>query len=111
LEKYRIIGASVLLAAGRELPALPRILASHALIHTAEGEFFRDAFRRACAKLDVPLYAVRERELAVVAPAAWQQRISEVGKEIGPPWTQDQKLAALGACLVLSDGVQKVTTR
>jgi hypothetical protein len=111
LEKYRIIGASLLLAAGRELPALPRILASHALIHTAEGEFFRDAFRHACARLDVALHAVRERDLADLAPAAWQRRISEIGREIGPPWTQDQKLAALGACLVLGDAVQKVTTR
>jgi hypothetical protein len=111
LERHRITAASLLLAAGRELPALPRILASHALIHTAEGEFFRDAFRHACASLDVPLRGVRERELAVVAPAAWQRRISEIGKEIGPPWTQDEKLAALSACLMLGDGVQKVTTR
>src|ERR1700722_15523034 len=35
----------ILLAAGRNLPALPNILASHPLIHTAEGEFFRQSFR------------------------------------------------------------------
>jgi hypothetical protein len=111
LEKYRITGVSLLLAAGRELPALPRILASHALIHTAEGEFFRDAFRRACAELNVTLHGIRERELGVLAPTTWQRRISEIGKEIGPPWTADQKLAALGACLALDSRVQKVTTR
>src|ERR1700719_3212255 len=42
---YRIVGAAVLLASGRPLPSLGKILASHPLIHTAEGEFFRDAVR------------------------------------------------------------------
>jgi hypothetical protein len=28
-------------------------------------------------------------------------RISELGKLLGPPWTQDEKLAALAAALVL----------
>src|SRR5579862_7459848 len=36
---------AILMAGGRALPALPKILASHPLIHTAEGEFFRQAFR------------------------------------------------------------------
>jgi len=107
---HYIIGATILLAAGRELPALPKILASHALIHTAEGEFFRRALRAACTNLNVPIRAVREREIAALTPAAWQRRISEIGKEVGPPWTQDQKLSALSACLWLDGAVQKVTT-
>jgi len=109
VERHPLIGATLLLASGRELPALPAILASHALIHTAEGEFFRDTFRRSCAALNLPVRGVRERELGALAPIGWQRRISEIGKRIGPPWTQDQKLAALGACLILREGVQKVT--
>lgn len=38
---YRVVAAAVLLASGRPVPPLAEILASHALIHTAEGEFFR----------------------------------------------------------------------
>ncbi len=42
--QYRVIGSAVLLASGRALPPLAKILASHALIHAAEGEFFREVF-------------------------------------------------------------------
>ena len=45
---YAVVGCAMLLASGRALPALPNILASHALVHTAEGEFFRRAVREAC---------------------------------------------------------------
>jgi hypothetical protein len=81
------------------------------MIHTAEGEFFRKAIREACGELHVAIHTVSEREIASVTPAEWQRRISELGKQIGPPWAQDQKLAALAACLSLRGGVQKVTTR
>jgi hypothetical protein len=30
-----------------------------------------------------------------------QRRVAELGKPIGPPWTQDQKFAALVAWLAL----------
>src|SRR5205085_716059 len=47
----RITSAAVVMAAGRVLPSLPKVLGSHPLIHTAEGEFFRLAVRRACEQL------------------------------------------------------------
>jgi len=108
--RYSLIGASILLASGRTLPLLPAILASHALIHTAEGEFFRRSFQRACAVLNITVEGVRERDLAALTPPAWQSRITQMGKVIGPPWTQDHKLAALAACLILSNEVQKHTS-
>ncbi len=40
--QYRVVGSAILLASGRPLPPLSKILASHALIHAAEGEFFRE---------------------------------------------------------------------
>src|SRR5215831_4914551 len=44
LEKgYKIAGCGVALGSGRTLPELKSILASHALLHTAEGEFYRHA--------------------------------------------------------------------
>jgi hypothetical protein len=106
---YRIVGSAVLLASGRPLPSLSRILASHALIHTAEGEFFRDAARKACEHLKISVMAIRERELDAQAKTAFgsaasrvQHRISSLGSSIGPPWTKDHKTAALAAAMILA---------
>jgi hypothetical protein len=107
--RYRITGASVLLASGRSLPAVAKILASHPLIHTAEGEFFRHAARRGCENLQIPVTAIRERELDKQAEATFgseasRMRASIAGmrNSIGPPWTKDHKNAALAAALVLA---------
>ena len=40
---YKLARCGLLLASGRPLPVLEKVLASHALIHTADGELFRDA--------------------------------------------------------------------
>src|SRR5215471_10361627 len=55
--------AESLRLAARPLPELRMILASHPMIHTAEGEFFRQAFRDACAGLNISVTGIREREL------------------------------------------------
>ncbi len=106
---YRIVGAAVLLASGRTLPSLSKILASHALIHTAEGEFFRNAVRKACERLKISVTAIRERDLDEQAKTAFgnaasrvQRRISSLGSSIGPPWTKDHKSAALAASMILA---------
>jgi hypothetical protein len=104
-----VIGhCAILLAAGRNLPALPNILASHPLIHTAEGEFFRQSFRRAGELLGMEVTGIRERDLEQRARAAFGPRADSVKREIeglgsliGPPWTSDQKNACLAALLVL----------
>jgi hypothetical protein len=108
--QYRVVGSAVLLASGRPLPPLAKILASHALIHTAEGEFFREAFSKACEGLDLPVTGFRERNLdecvqttfGKAATRMWQQ-ISSLGRCLGPPWTKDQKTAALAALVVLAN--------
>jgi hypothetical protein len=101
LNGYEVAGAAILLASGRPLPSLPEILASHALIHTAEGEFFRQAVRQACERLGICVTGIRERELG--DGSALQREIANLGKVVGPPWTQDQKMAALAAMMVLAD--------
>ncbi len=107
----RILGAAVLLASGRPLPPLPEILASHALIHTAEGEFFRRVVREACERLEIPVTGFRERDLGAQAGAALgraatrvQHTIDRLGRSLGPPWTKDHKVAALAACILLAGG-------
>ena len=104
----RIAGAAVLLASGRPLPPLAKILASHPLIHTAEGEFFRNAVSKACERLKIPVTAIRERELEQQAKTTFgkaasgiQRRISTLGVSLGPPWTKDHKTAALAAAMIL----------
>jgi hypothetical protein len=112
---YRILGAAVLLAAGRPLPVLEKILAAHPLIHTAEGEFFRQSAANAFHGLQIPVTSIRERELEERARAAFGNRasrvqatISNLGSSVGPPWTRDHKTAALAAALILAAGEQKV---
>ena len=56
-------GCGIILGSGRTLPALESILKSHALIHTAEGEFFRNALVEACEHCGIPVFGVKEKEL------------------------------------------------
>jgi hypothetical protein len=98
----------VLTASGRALPELRAILASHALIHAAEGEFYRDAVVEACARSKIPTERMRERDIDAAADrlpgnmAARRQRLDAFGKQVGTPWRQDEKLAALAAWLALA---------
>ncbi len=109
--RERAIGScAILLAAGRDLPALPKILASHPLIHTAEGEFFRQAFRKAGEALELEVTGIRERDLDECARKAHgakadslKREIAGLGSSVGPPWTSDQKNACLAALLVLNE--------
>jgi hypothetical protein len=114
-EGYRVVGCGLLLASGRVLPDLAAILASHALIHTAEGEMFREALVRASARCGLEVSRVRERELFEKCAAAFRttadslnRRLAELGRPLGPPWTQDQKLAALVGLLALAAPAETV---
>jgi hypothetical protein len=107
--ELQIVGSGILLASGRPLPSLPEILASHAMIHAAEGELFRSVFRGALERLQIPVVGFRERHLSEEAKAVFgsaapriQRSIAALGRSVGPPWTSDQKTAALAACIVLA---------
>ena len=106
---FQLAGAAILLSSARPLPDLDEILTSHALIHTAEGEFFRQAFRQALERLEIPVTGIRERELEESVQKAFgsaaaevQKRIEGLGRSLGPPWTHDEKTAALAAAVVLA---------
>jgi hypothetical protein len=110
LSQYRVVGSAVLLASGRPLPPLSNILASHALIHAAEGEFFREAFSEACESLDLPLTGFREHDLEECAQTTFgrgaarvRQNLATLGRSLGPPWTKDQKMATLAALMILAN--------
>jgi hypothetical protein len=106
---YQVTGCGVLLASGRPLPDLAATLASHALIHTAEGELFRSVLANASREMRVPVTGVKERELLAQASAVLgksdielQKYLQQRGRELGPPWTQDEKYATLAAWLALA---------
>ncbi len=105
---YKVHGCSLLLASGRGLPEFEKILASHAMIHTADGELFRDAIRHSCTCVKLPLTAIKERELLATAakrlnkrPQFLNRHVAALGKSLGPPWTADEKMATLAAWLAL----------
>jgi hypothetical protein len=107
--QYCVVGSAILLASGRPLPPLAKILASHAAIHAAEGEFFREVFSKACQELALSVAGFRERDLDDRLHAAFgkaaakrKQQIANLGRSIGPPWTADQKTAASAALLILA---------
>jgi hypothetical protein len=107
--KYRVKAAAVVLASGRPLPPLAKILAAHPLLHTAEGQFFREVFAKACDICHLPVEGVRERDLNErvqtkfgKAATKIQRQIAAQGRKIGPPWTTDQKTAALAALTLLA---------
>jgi len=105
----KLTRCGLLLASGRPLPNLEKILASHALIHTADGELFREAILHASARSGLAMSAVKERELLDRAGKAFRlksdvllRRVIELGRPFGSPWTQDEKFATLAAWLALS---------
>ena len=110
---HKVGGCGLLLASGRPVGTLAEALASHAMLHTAEGQFFRDALRDASEHFGVPVMGVREKELFARAAETLRmseneirRRIGEIGKAIGPPWSQDEKLAAIAGWMGLKTGVR-----
>src|SRR6266478_2762934 len=105
----KLTRCGLLLASGRPLPALEKIVASHALIHTADGELFREAILHASARCGLRDFRIREKELLDRAEnvlrlksAALKWRVTELGRPFGAPWSQDEKFAALAAWLALA---------
>jgi hypothetical protein len=107
---YRLTHYALLLASSRALPDLEKILAAHPLIHTADGELFREALSFASRKCGLKELHVRERELLERAAENLRcseetllRRVTELGRAIGSPWSQDEKFATLAAWLALRD--------
>jgi hypothetical protein len=105
---HTVVGAAILRGSGRSLPALPIILRSHALIHTAEGEFFRDVLVAASEHCSLQVTRVTERDIWNSAATLFrlpitdlQRRIGQLGNSVGPPWRQDEKLASLAGWIAL----------
>jgi hypothetical protein len=108
----KLTRCGLLLASGRPLPNLEKILASHALIHTADGELFREAILHASDRCGLSNFTVKDRELLDGAGKAFRlksdallRRVTELGRPFGSPWSQDEKFATLAAWLSLNNAI------
>ena len=108
-KSFRVSGCGVPIGSGRPLPTLEKILSSHPLLHTAEGELFRNAIMTACGNYGLSVTSVKEKEAWIrtssqlgISQAGIQHHLARMGKAIGPPWRQDEKSATLAAWLALA---------
>ncbi|HXQ11254.1 MAG TPA: hypothetical protein VN805_09710 [Caulobacteraceae bacterium] len=107
----RRVRAAVVPTAGLKLPGrIEDIVRVHARMHAAEGELYRDIVADACAGLGLKVHRVVERELFALASdrvgtseAVLKMRLQAIGAALGPPWSEDQKLAMLAALIHLEN--------
>ena len=104
-----VMTSGILRGSGRSLPALENILSSHPLLHTAEGELFRNAIAEACRNSGLSLTNVKQKEvlgqsssMLGISEQGIQQHLVRLGKTVGSPWRQDEKFATLAAWLALA---------
>jgi hypothetical protein len=108
---HDVVGAAV--PAGKAaIPAsLEKVLASHPLMHAAEGQLFRDVLAEAAAAHGLAVWRVPAHALAEYVCAelgctgdTLRDLLAGLGRTIGPPWRQDEKEATLAAWIALLAG-------
>lgn len=110
----RVTRAGVIGIVSRPPGALDAILASHAAIHTAEGELYRGAIATACETLGLAVRWLAANELAQVVAAQLGKKattvetyVSSMKRVVGPPWGLDQKQAMTAAWSALAGDSKK----
>jgi hypothetical protein len=106
---YRVRSIGILDSAARNASSLSAILASHALIHAADGNHFRNALSAAAELHGLSVHRMPARHLedhAVDQLHLPLKRllgtVNDLGRQVGPPWGADQKKAALLAWTLLT---------
>jgi hypothetical protein len=107
-EGAAVRACAVVVGASREAP-LETILKSHALAHAAEGRLYQRALLQGAEACGLDAVAVPKRSIWEQGEAAFgvaqdklMQWIGELRRDVGPPWAEDQKLAALAAWIALA---------
>jgi hypothetical protein len=108
-EDYAVARAVVPRGGGRVPDRLDEIVRSHSAQHAAEGEFYRDVVASACRDAGLAVTRVVERELHALTADLLGERVEVVkerlrtlGRMLGPPWSEDQRLAMLAAWVGLA---------
>jgi hypothetical protein len=96
-------------SSSRKQISLPAILASHALIHAADGDHFRNALFVAAEQCRLQVCRIPARTLEAHAGKCLRlpanrilATVNKLALGKGPPWGADQKKAALLAWTLLS---------
>jgi hypothetical protein len=79
----------------RHLPDIDRILASHALLHAAEGALYEKALLDAASEAGLAAHRGDPDTLEVSGA------LGELRAALGPPWQRDHQLAAAAAFAAL----------
>ena len=110
-EGHVVVACGNLLGSGRSPATLEAALASHPMLHTAEGEMFRNALDDASRHLGLRVVGTNEKQAYELGSALLgktadrlQRELNEMGRLVGPPWRQDEKLATVAAWLALAEG-------
>jgi hypothetical protein len=103
----KIVG--IIESAGRKPSSLSAVLKSHALIHAAEGDHFRNALSAAAEGQGLRVCRIQARVLEDHAVGQLHlplkvmlDTVNDWGRQVGPPWGADQKKAALLAWTLLN---------
>ncbi len=92
------VDAIGVVAGDRPVPeSVSAILASHVLMHAAEGQIYRDALLDAAASLGVPGIELARKDAAARLAGDLAATILALGVVAGPPWRKEHKLAAVAA--------------
>jgi hypothetical protein len=93
----KVVASGVIVGNQPLTASLAEILASHPLLHTAEGAMYRESIRRACAALRIPVTAIPARQVKS------SKQVDAIGKTAGRPWAKDQRDACAAALMALAE--------
>ncbi|MEJ7584122.1 MAG: hypothetical protein WKF43_08535 [Acidimicrobiales bacterium] len=86
--------------------SLEMVLSSHALLHAAEGELYREALAEAAAGEGLPVTRFLHKTVMADAAACLgvsgdevRRTMNALGKDLGPPWQKDHKEATAAALI------------
>jgi hypothetical protein len=92
----RVAGIAVV-ATDRVIPdELDRVLRSHQLLHSSEGDLFEEAILDGASSIGRPVARVSP------PPTSIHSHVEALGRSVGAPWQKDHKLAAMAAFTLLA---------
>jgi hypothetical protein len=87
---------------------LPRILASHALLHASERDLYEQAVIKGAIRAGLPVTTIPVKgkggtvdHASEMLGVALSPALARVGKALGPPWQQDHRDATAAALVAL----------
>jgi len=107
-KEHKVVGIGIVTPSPMPAWSVSEILAVHMRMHKAEGIMYPHALAGAARKIEIPVAAVNEKTVdadlsRLLGRRAARQSIdlTSIGKQAGPPWGKDQKLASLSALIAL----------